>query len=199
MTRCSLAIALIAVLALAVTSVAMAADPIIGTWKLNPAKSKFAPNGWEAPKEQTEVYRESGPDQIELTFKSTEKNGSTRTLTVSFPAKGGIARVLPEGKWTVIDANGNRHQENVDFDPPFLEILLRPGEWVAPYLRDGRQYQRRHKVVSEDGKTQHRIKNGRPDYLQTAATFTAQILYSGIFATGSSAPIVSVFAFSPGK
>jgi hypothetical protein len=144
---------LFALLTLAPATVAIAADPIIGTWKLNLTKSKFAPNGWAAPKEQTEVYQVSGTDQIELTYKSTEKNGSTRILIVSFPAQGGIARILPDGKWTVIDANGNRHQESIDFDPPFLEILLGPGEWVAPYLRDGRQYQQRHKAVSKDGKT----------------------------------------------
>ena len=66
---------LFSVLVVALASIAMSADPIIGTWKFNLTKSKFAPNGWTAPKEQTEVYRESGPEQIELTFKSTEEKG----------------------------------------------------------------------------------------------------------------------------
>ena len=49
-----------------------AADPIIGTWKLNVEESKFSPilkDIQPPPKERTEVYREIEGDLIE--FSST--------------------------------------------------------------------------------------------------------------------------------
>jgi hypothetical protein len=123
-------------LVLGVATAAMAADPIIGSWKLNIAKSKFASNGPPAPKEQTEVYREPNPGQIELTYKSTEKDGSSYQLILGWPAQGGTVKVL-QG-----DPRGTS----------WVEALI-AGEWYAMYLRDGTQFASRHKVVSKDGKT----------------------------------------------
>ena len=82
---------LFALLLAALASSAMAADPIIGTWKLDVSRSKFAPNGFKVPKEQSEVYREKGAGQIELTFKRIETDGSSTSLTIAFPAQGGAA------------------------------------------------------------------------------------------------------------
>jgi hypothetical protein len=75
-------------LVLALASVAMAANPIIGTWKLNLAQSKFAP-GQAIPQEQTEVYKEIEGNQIELTYTSKGTDGSSDLLKIIFPAQGG--------------------------------------------------------------------------------------------------------------
>ena len=63
------AMLLLAILGL--TGSLWAADPIIGTWKLNISKSKFSPivlamKNQPSPKEETEVYREVDTDWIEF-------------------------------------------------------------------------------------------------------------------------------------
>ena len=68
-----------------------AADPIIGTWKLNIEKSKFPPND-TPPKEQTETYRELNGDQIELTWKNIDRDGSSSLTVMTYPIQGGAAK-----------------------------------------------------------------------------------------------------------
>jgi len=73
-----------------VTSSAFAADPIIGTWTLNVAKSKFTSG--PAPKAATRVYSESdgvytlnqtmtGADGKEVAFKVQYREGQDETIT----------------------------------------------------------------------------------------------------------------------
>jgi hypothetical protein len=105
-----------------------AADPIIGTWKLNISKSKFSPvylflQKLQAPKERTEVYQELDNAQI--------KFGSSYT----WPRQGGAAKVPKDYPYEVI------------------EMLIAPGEWYAIFLKDGVQASVIHKIVSKDGKT----------------------------------------------
>src|SRR5437879_13583093 len=61
-------------LALCVVAGAMcfASDVNMGTWKLNEAKSKFAPG---APKNTTVVYEAAG-DNVKVTIDGTDKNGT---------------------------------------------------------------------------------------------------------------------------
>lgn len=123
------------ILLLAWANLAIAADPIIGSWKLNPSKSQFAANGFKAPKEQTEIYREVSPGQIELTFRRLERDGSSTSLTITFPAQGGAGtcvRGCPKG-YSVVES-------------------LIAGEWYATEMQDGKQYITLHKVISKDGK-----------------------------------------------
>ena len=60
-------------LALCVSAVALgfAADPELGTWKLNEAKSKIAPS---MPKNHTVVYEAAG-DSVKITVDGTDKDG----------------------------------------------------------------------------------------------------------------------------
>ena len=62
------------ILALCFFGVAMcfADDPQMGTWKLNEAKSKFAPG---VPKNHTVVYEVSG-DNVKVTVDGTDKDGN---------------------------------------------------------------------------------------------------------------------------
>jgi hypothetical protein len=65
-------IGLMLVVSLAVAVVGFAADdPMMGTWKLNEAKSKLAPG---APKNMTVTYAAAG-DQIKVTVDGTDADG----------------------------------------------------------------------------------------------------------------------------
>jgi hypothetical protein len=75
----------------------LAADPIVGTWKLNLAKSKFAPNQPDIPKSGTEAYREVEGDQIELTVTRTEADGSSVLSKYAWPDQGGAVKILQGG------------------------------------------------------------------------------------------------------
>ena len=64
-----------------------AADPIIGTWKLNISESKAD----ASIREQVEVYRELDSGQIELTLTITYANGFPASWKYTWPAQGGAA------------------------------------------------------------------------------------------------------------
>jgi len=67
-------IGLMLVVSLALAAVGFAADdPMMGTWKLNEAKSKLAPG---APKNNTVTYEMVG-DQIKVTVDGTDANGKS--------------------------------------------------------------------------------------------------------------------------
>ncbi len=63
----------------------MAADPFVGTWKLNPAKSKF--NAGAPYQEATITISESGSDR-DVAFKGTAANGAPISLHYTVPANG---------------------------------------------------------------------------------------------------------------
>src|SRR5215468_7837367 len=54
-------------------AVCFAEDPQMGTWKLNEAKSKFAPG---VPKSHTVVYETTG-DSVKITVDGTDKDGKS--------------------------------------------------------------------------------------------------------------------------
>jgi hypothetical protein len=62
-------------------AVAFCADPLIGTWTLNGANSKFNPG--PPPRRQTRVYKTTSAG-IDVTVVTTDAQG--RTTTVEFPA-----------------------------------------------------------------------------------------------------------------
>ena len=74
---------------LAVTSVVIAADaatdPVIGTWKLDVAKSKFS---GPAQKSSTRTYEQSADGSINVTVKSVGADGKASTLVRTFKADG---------------------------------------------------------------------------------------------------------------
>jgi hypothetical protein len=66
-----------------------AADPFVGTWKLNVAKSKPAPaQPGMAVKEETFAFQVTS-DQFEVIAKGTRENGSAISAHAVFPPKGG--------------------------------------------------------------------------------------------------------------
>jgi len=67
------------------TGAALAADPVIGTWNLNVAKSTFSPG--PALKSQTRSYAESAQGTT-LTLKTTAADGKESTATLTFKEDG---------------------------------------------------------------------------------------------------------------
>ena len=64
---------------------APAADPVVGTWTLNAAKSKFDPG--PAPKSQTRIYADSAKGMM-LTVKTVGADGKENVQTMTFMADG---------------------------------------------------------------------------------------------------------------
>lgn len=77
--------AVVAIATGALVAAAPGADPVIGTWKLNLAKSTFSPG--PAPKSQTRTYVESAQG-ITLTVKTTAADGKETTTTLTFKDDG---------------------------------------------------------------------------------------------------------------
>jgi hypothetical protein len=152
MQKQSLAVSttMIIALVLATAVAAVAADPIIGTWKLNVAKSKFshvllADQKQAAPKEGMEVYREIEGDQIEFTSKGTRTDGSSDSTKWTWPRQGGLVRRL--------DAP-------LPAETIYVETVAEPGNWYVTILQKGKQVRLIHKIFSKDGKTMTQTLTG---------------------------------------
>jgi hypothetical protein len=111
---------------------AFAADPIVGTWTLNIAKSKFTSG--PAPTAATRVYTEAsgvysleqritGSDGKEVPFKVQYREGQDEALT---------------------GANGIDHIHAMKVDAKTWDFVMKSG---------GKEVGRVHRTVSADGKT----------------------------------------------
>jgi hypothetical protein len=67
------------------TGTAFAADPAVGTWKLNLAKSTFSPG--PGPKSQTRIYAESAQGMTVI-VKTTAADGKDSTTNLTFKEDG---------------------------------------------------------------------------------------------------------------
>jgi hypothetical protein len=125
------------ILTLALASIAFAADPRLGTWKLNIAQSKFPPTQ-PAVKELTMTWQPAGSDQYECIEKVVPADGPGFSVNLTMPSAGGIA--VPTGQ------PGPKGQSVVI-------TILGLGDWYFTYLQDNKQVRVAHSVVSKDGKT----------------------------------------------
>lgn len=75
---------------------AQTADPLLGTWELNVAKSKF--NSGPAPKSETRTYAASG-NEIKATSKGVDANGkpTTGAWIINYDGKDRPATGLTNG------------------------------------------------------------------------------------------------------
>ena len=126
-----------------------AADPWLGTWKLNVAKSKFTPIR-PAPKEETCVVRQVG-DHLEVTFTGKRIDGSPISFKGTRPKQGGAVEMQPS------PAGGLS----------FIEAVIEPGNWYLVGLQNGKRVYLDHSVVSKDRKTGYSTirgtdENGKP-------------------------------------
>src|ERR1700728_2122906 len=79
---------------LAWTGVLYADSPFAGTWKLNPAKSKF--ESGPAPKELIITVQENG-DTTDVTVTETGADGKSQTIHETHPTNGGPVSFLTGG------------------------------------------------------------------------------------------------------
>ena len=77
--------AALGLLAAAVTVTSYAADPVLGTWTLNAAKSRYASG--TAPKALTRTYTE-GSDGITMTIQGTAADGSSISQRATYKYDG---------------------------------------------------------------------------------------------------------------
>ena len=118
-----------------------AADPFVGTWKLNVAQSKHVGGGNPTPKEATLVIERAG-DQATVTITGTAGDGSPFSVKYTVPSTGGPLQYLEGG-------------------PPagsgITSILAKgkAGSGIADFTdtKDGKVIESTHSVVSADGKS----------------------------------------------
>ncbi len=131
----SFVIAGVVIFFLALSTMAVAADPIVGTWKINASKSKLAPVGsWL--KEATMTFREGG-GLLFADIKGTNIDGTPYASKGNRPLPGGI----------------------VKSEPPYAEgtvlyiTVIGPGDSYLSTFQNGIQTLLDHYFVSKDGKT----------------------------------------------
>jgi hypothetical protein len=121
-----------------------AADPIIGTWKLNIAKSKLDPIRANT-KEETLAFRALGDHHYKLIYHDVRADGSTSSSKCTWPKQGGVRRYqeggLPEGILIV-------------------ETFLAANEGLSTVLQNGKQITVNHWVFDDDNKTMRIIGKG---------------------------------------
>ena len=117
-----------------VVSLRAADDPLVGTWKLNIAKSKYT--GMSAPKSQVYKYEANGPDGVKFTNDTVNADGTKvhAEYAVKFDGKEGPVKGDPTRDMTTnkrVDANTTSGTSSLKGKP------------VGTYTRS----------VSKDGKT----------------------------------------------
>jgi len=122
-----------------------AADPIIGTWKLNVSKSKNLSS--LGVMVQTETYREVDEENIEIAIKGIRADGSPLSYKILFPRQGGQVR----------------YPQPVEEGRSEVETLIARGNWMVTWMQNGKQVLLRKKTVSKDGRTMRQILTGVAD------------------------------------
>lgn len=130
----------VVVMAVVASGVLLAqSNPFIGTWKLNPAKSKFTSG--TLPKEETVTIQMIG-DQDQVTLNGTAADGSSISMKYETPDKGGVGKFLA-GPFD--GASGKVINDNT------REIT---------WMKGGKEMVHIHTGVSKDGKTQRTTVKG---------------------------------------
>ena len=109
-----------------------ASDPFVGTWKLDPAKTKYTTG--TAPKELTAVIELQGSD-LQVTATGTNGDGSPISVKYIIPVAGGAGTV-----------------QAGDFDAITTKVISNTVR-LNTYTKNGKELRTRRMVLSPDGKT----------------------------------------------
>jgi hypothetical protein len=131
-TNMKRALSVIALAGVLFAGPALAADPIVGTWKLNVAKSKFQPGAEMTA--STRVYTEAN-GLYTLDQKMSYKDGKETSYKVQYRDGEDVKQSLP------LDANAT-HAKKIDANT-----------WDFELKKDGKVVGRVHRAVSADGMT----------------------------------------------
>jgi hypothetical protein len=118
-----------------------AADPFVGTFKLNLAASKWPSS---PPKELTAVVASQGDDYL-VTRTGTDADGKPISLKYTYPKKGGPVAVTEGGPQSGTSATVKKTDDYTS---------------DGTIMQDGKVIQAVHTVVSKDGKTLTRTIKG---------------------------------------
>ena len=144
MNKRSAVIAVTIIFVLAIATAAMAADPWVGTWKLNPAKSK-APEGRIPHPSSTNIIEIQG-DTMHLISDQTDATGKLEHVeyTAKLDGKEYPVKATPPGPqpYTISLKRINPHTRE------FVEV-------IGNFTIKGQD------VLSEDGKSFSRIVNSK--------------------------------------
>jgi hypothetical protein len=118
---------------LAFATTLLAADPFVGTWKMDSAKTKYKEG--TAPKEQTITITEMGKD-LNVKVAGTAADGSPIAMSYSVPAGGGEGKLIEGSAYDGV--SGKRHGAN---------------EREMMYKKGGKTVYTVHSKVTDDGNT----------------------------------------------
>jgi len=118
---------------LSVAAAAWAADLVVGTWKLNVAKSKFNPG--PPPQSQTRIY-EASPAGMKVTLKTVNAAGESSSIELPQNLDGKDYPVMGSGPADAIVMT--------KLDNQTAQAILKHGDTVVGTSR---------RMVSADGKT----------------------------------------------
>jgi hypothetical protein len=108
-----------------------AADPFVGTWKMNPAKTKYTVG--TAPKEQTVTITETGSN-LNVKVAGTAADGSKISIGYTVPSAGGAGKMVESSAYDGI--SGKRIGAN---------------EREMSYMKGGKSVYTAHSKLSADG------------------------------------------------
>ena len=125
-----------------------AAEPFVGTWKLNVAKSKHG--GGPLPEEKEETMVVAVVDgQFAVTVNGTAVDGSPISMKYTVPTTGGPVQFLEGGPPAGSGITSTLKKRKADSNTV-----------DSADAKDGKVYETVHTVVSADGKSVHSIANG---------------------------------------
>ncbi|MBX9600942.1 MAG: hypothetical protein K2X35_08060 [Bryobacteraceae bacterium] len=121
-------------LLLSLSLTALAADPFLGTWKLNTGKSSWNPG--PGPQSLILKWEAAGPATVRITGDGVTAAGKSNhyTYTAIYDGK----EYPPKGSWNWDKVTNNQVDEYTREDV---------------YFKDGREIGRERRTVSKDGKT----------------------------------------------
>jgi hypothetical protein len=115
-------------------------DPIVGTWKLNLARSTINVailSRFPVPPNQVEAYRTLEDDRIQMVWTRSDANGSPVSSTTIWSARGGVTQ----------DGSGGASRGVT------ITTVIGPGYFYVTHLEDGQQSHFVKKMVHGDGRT----------------------------------------------
>lgn len=114
------------------------ADPWVGIWKLNPAKSKLQSAPAADISESLVIYRELDPDTVEISATQVHKDGSKVVgWKCTVPKSGGMQKY---------------QQGAPDEDIAIIKTVIDGHTQYLTYLQNGKQFDTTTIVLSKDGK-----------------------------------------------
>jgi len=97
---------------LAFATLGLAADPFVGTWKLDTAKTKYTTG--TPPKSQTVTIKEAGTD-LDVNVTGTAGDGSPITSHYTVPAGGGAGKIISSPYDGVNSKRTSPSERSVDY------------------------------------------------------------------------------------